>query len=156
MWFCHWQTPTIMNMHNSGIMSWKDYAGLPSPSSSLLTSDQSRRANHNQVNGCQPIINSPPALTVPFQAQPYPSTKSGRVSFSIHTDLKAPWKNELYSKWRLSRGGRCWIVHLPSPQRSLDHLDKKQLLKFPFSSSHSSFSSSEQNFISVPHVIYPG
>ena len=41
-----------------------------------------------------------------------------------------------------------------SPQRSLDHLDKKQLLKFPFSSSHSSFSSSEQNVVSVPNVIY--
>ena len=41
-----------------------------------------------------------------------------------------------------------------SPQRSLDHLDKKQLLKFPFSSSHPSFSSSEHNVISVHHVIY--
>ena len=44
-----------------------------------VTSDQPK------PNQPKPIINSPPALTVPFQTHPHPSTKSGLVTPSPPT-----------------------------------------------------------------------
>ena len=52
-----------------------------------VTSDQNEQATERGCH-CQPIINPPSALTVPFQPQPHPSTKSGLVTASIHTYLK--------------------------------------------------------------------